>query len=292
MGLELYCYKNKGDFKHKEMKSLSGIYIKDEEDCTDESGVKVYPFMLIFPNKRRIYYFLSREEKLRWFDVIKDRIGYTNMNDFYNVGDVLGKGKYGVVRQGIHKRTKQVVAIKVVKKKDLSLKDHELLRREIEVLKVCQHPYIMRFFDVFENQDQIQIVMEELNGGDLFTYLQERKFIVTEARAKQIIHQIATAIYYMHKFGIAHRDLKPENILMVDKSDDSDIKLVDFGLTKTFGPGETCTEPYGTLCYVAPEILLQKPYDKAVDCWSLGVILYMLLGRHLPFDSQDDKEIG
>jgi serine/threonine protein kinase len=150
----------------------------------------------------------------------------------------------------------------------------------------------MRFFDVFENQDQIQIVMEELNGGDLFSYLQERKFIVTEARAKQIIHQIATAIYYMHKFGIAHRDLKPENILMVDKSDDSDIKLVDFGLTKTFGPGETCTEPYGTLCYVAPEILLQKPYDKAVDCWSLGVILYMLLGRHLPFDSQDDKEIG
>lgn len=134
--------------------------------------------------------------------------------------------------------------------------------------------------------------MEELNGGDLFSYLQERKFIVTEARAKQIIHQIATAIYYMHKFGIAHRDLKPENILMVDKSDESDIKLVDFGLTKTFGPGETCTEPYGTLCYVAPEILLQKPYDKAVDCWSLGVILYMLLGRHLPFDSQDDKEIG
>ena len=151
LGLELYCYKNKGDLKHKEMKSLSGIYIKDEEDCTDESGVKMYPFMLIFPNKRRIYYFLSREDKLKWFEAIKERIGYTNMNDFYNVGDVLGKGKYGVVRQGIHKRTKQVVAIKVVKKKDLSLKDHELLRREIEVLKVCQHPYIMRFFDVFEN---------------------------------------------------------------------------------------------------------------------------------------------
>jgi calcium-dependent protein kinase len=70
------------------------------------------------------------------------------------------------------------------------------------------------------------------------------------------LHQIATAIYFMHNFGIAHRDLKPENILMIDKSDDSEIKLVDFGLTKTFGPGETCKEPYGTLCYVAPEILL------------------------------------
>ena len=98
--------------------------------------------------------------------------------------------------------------------------------------------------------------MEKLIGGDLFSYLQNRKFIVSEERTRQIIHQLATAIYYMHQFGIAHRDLKPENVLMVDTSDDSEVKLVDFGLTKTFGPGEKCTEPYGTLCYLAPEILL------------------------------------
>lgn len=79
---------------------------------------------------------------------------------------------------------------------------------------------------------------------------------------------------------------------MASKDENSEVKLVDFGLTKTFGMGETSKEPYGTLCYVAPEILLQKPYDKSVDCWSLGIIIYMLLGRHLPFDSQDDKEIG
>ena len=103
---------------------------------------------------------------------------------------------------------------------------------------------------------------------------------------------MATAIYYLHSFGIAHRDLKPENILMVNTDEESEIKLVDFGLSKTFGPGETCKEPYGTLCYVAPEILMQQPYDKSVDCWSLGIIIYLMLGRHLPFDSQDDKEIG
>jgi len=103
---------------------------------------------------------------------------------------------------------------------------------------------------------------------------------------------LATAVYFMHSFGIAHRDLKPENIILIDKSDDSDIKIVDFGLSKTFALGETCLEPYGTLCYVAPEILQQKPYTKSVDCWSLGVILHMLLGRHLPFDSVDDKEIA
>ena len=96
---------------------------------------------------------------------------------------------------------------------------------------------------------------------------------------------MATAVFYLHSLGIAHRDLKPENVLFKDKNEDSDIKLVDFGLSKTFGSCEKCTEPYGTICYVAPEILLQQPYDKKVDCWSLGIILYLMLARHLPFDS-------
>lgn len=99
-------------------------------------------------------------------------------------------------------------------------------------------------------------------------------------------------IYYLHWMGIAHRDLKPENILMVDSTDDSAIKLVDFGLSKTFLPGEKCQEPYGTLGYVAPEVLMRIPYDIAVDCWAFGIILFLMLGRHIPFDSDDDRKIG
>jgi len=98
--------------------------------------------------------------------------------------------------------------------------------------------------------------MEYLKGGDFFNYLESRKFKISEDRARKIGHQIATALYYLHSFGIAHRDIKPENILMVDDGDNADVKLVDFGLSKTFCPGETCKEPFGTLCYVAPEILL------------------------------------
>jgi calcium-dependent protein kinase len=79
---------------------------------------------------------------------------------------------------------------------------------------------------------------------------------------------------------------------MVKNDDTSDVKIVDFGLSKTFGPGETCKEPFGTLCYVAPEILLQRPYDKSVDLWSLGVILHLMLSSTLPFDSDDDREIA
>ena len=131
-----------------------------------------------------------------------------------------------------------------------------MLKREIEVLKICQHPNIIKLEDIFENQDYLYIVMEYLAGGDFFSYLEKRKFRVTEDNAKRIMHQISTALYYLHSFGIVHRDLKPENILMVKAEENSDVKIVDFGLSKTFGPGDTCKEPFGTLCYVAPEILL------------------------------------
>ena len=168
----------------------------------------------------------------------------------------------------------------------------ELQRREIEILKMCQHPHIIRLLDIFENTDYIYIVMENLPGGDLFSYLEKRKFVVSEKRAKEMSHQLATAIYYLHSYGIAHRDLKPENILMSSDKDDADLKIVDFGLSKIIGPNETSLDPFGTLSYVAPEVLLQKPYGKEVDLWSLGVITYLLLARVLPFDDEDDKEIA
>lgn len=146
--------------------------------------------------------------------------------------------------------------------------------------------------DLFENQDYIYIVMENLTGGDLFNYLERREFTISEERSKELSHQLATALFYLHSFGIAHRDLKPENILMASDSDTADLKIVDFGLSKIIGPNESSLDPFGTLSYVAPEVLLQKPYGKEVDLWSLGVITYLMLSRVLPFDDEDDKEIA
>lgn len=168
----------------------------------------------------------------------------------------------------------------------------ELQRREIEILKMCQHPHIIRLLDIFENQDYIYIVMEKLSGGDLFTYLEKRDFEISESRAKEFTHQLATALYYLHSFGIAHRDLKPENILIENNSDTACCKIVDFGLSKIIGPNEVSSDPFGTLSYVAPEVLMQKPYSKEVDIWSLGIIAYLLLSKVLPFDDEDDREIA
>ena len=289
---ELRVYKHKDDENHKTMVNLISVFLRvDPEEPLDKKNT-LYPFSLIFPNKERMFYLLSSEERDKWMEQIKKAIGYASLFDFYEVKDAIGKGKFGTVKLGIHKKTGKKVAIKVMKKKQMTLQDIELQKREIEILKIWQHPSIIKLLDVFENQEYIYIVMEYLKGGDLFNYLEKRDFTISEAKARDLTHSIATGLYYLHSFGIAHRDLKPENILMTDDTDDAEPKLVDFGLSKIIGPSEKCNDPFGTLSYVAPEVLLQKPYDKSVDLWSVGVIIYLLLSGTLPFDDDDDREIA
>jgi serine/threonine protein kinase len=160
-----------------------------------------------------------------------------------------------VVKEATHKSSGRKVAIKSIKKKNMKEREIQLQRNEIEVLKMCQHPNIVTMLDVFENPDYFYIVLEYLSGGDMFDYLKRREFEISEDRARQMIHQIANAIYYMHSFGIVHRDIKLENIMMTDDSNTAEPKIVDFGLAKMVGPEEVITELFGTLGYVAPEIL-------------------------------------
>ena len=177
----------------------------------------------------------------------------------------------------------------MLKKAKLKALDIDLAKREIEILQLCQHPNIIKLLDTFENEDYIYIVMECLKGGDLFTYLEKRKFKISEARACEIIHSLAAALYYLHSYGIVHRDIKLDNILMEDDSETSEAKIVDFGLSKMIGPNEYCNEPFGTFGYVAPEVLSQEPYDKAVDIWGLGVVAYILLTGRSPFQENSEK---
>ena len=121
-------------------------------------------------------------------------------------------------------------------------------------------------------------------GADLFDYVHARSFNLGEERVCEIAYQMALGIKYLHNYGIVHRDLKLENIMMTDQTEQSVPKLVDFGLAKIIGPNEKASEPFGTLGYVAPEILEKKPYSYSCDLWSLGCIIYALLCSSLPFD--------
>ncbi len=144
-----------------------------------------------------------------------------------------------------------------MKKAEMKVEDMEMARTEIEIMKISQHPNIIRLYDVFENIEYIYIskylqfnqilVMEYCAGGDLFAYIEKRGFALKENLAKIIIRKTCSAMYYLHSYGIVHRDLKPENIMMTDDTENADIKLLDFGLSKIVSPGEMCSEPFGTI---------------------------------------------
>lgn len=129
------------------------------------------------------------------------------------------------------------------------------------MLKMCQHVNIISLLDLFENSDHYFMVLEYMQGADLFDYLQSRDFNLGEERVRDIAFQLVSGLKYLHSYGIVHRDLKLENIMMTDNSNKSIPKLVDFGLAKMIGPSEKAEEPFGTLGYVAPEILSKQPYS-------------------------------
>ena len=288
---DIYFYDSKYDAVHKGMHNLSGVYIN--ENTPFEFNDKVYySFSMIFPKKKRTYYCDNEKEFITWMKKLKQAINFKNIDDLYEVKEEIGKGRFGMVCKGKNKATGRIVAIKSMDKKEMRIEDLELVKTEMDVLKISQHPNIIKLYDIFENEDFIYIIMEYCGGGDLFSYIKKRGFKLQEERACEIIHKICVAVYFMHSYGIIHRDLKPENILMTDSTDYADIRLLDFGLSKIIGPGEKCAEPFGTISYAAPELLQGKCYDKAVDSWSIGIITDLLLIGVHPFDDEnDDNEI-
>ena len=292
IGRDFYYFKNKDDTSHKGMHNLSGIYVKPGEKVVIEDKT-FFTFSILYPQKARTYYIEDENEYKDWLNKLHLSIHYKNLLDLYDIKEKIGKGKFGLVKHAIHKESGKEVAIKIMAKKNMSTSDLELAKTEIDILKICNHPNIIKLYDVFDTPDYIYIIMEYCSGKDLFSYIEKRNYKLPEPRAAEIIHKLSMAIFYIHSYGIIHRDLKPENILMTDNTDKADIRLLDFGLSKIVGPTEKCTEPYGTLSFVAPEVLKGKPYEKSVDLWSIGIIAYLLMCGFLPFDDvHSEREIA
>ena len=284
---DLYFFKNDRETQHKGMHNLSGVFLREDPPQIINNR-KFFKFSIIYPSKERSYYVGSEFEYQNWISFLKAVTGFTNLTDIYTIEKELGSGKFGLVKLGTNKLVGNKIAIKILDKKEMEVDDLELVRTEIEILRICQHPNIIHLYDVFENESFYYLIMEYCSGGDLFSYLEQRNYMLKEKDACLIIYKLCKAIYYIHSYGIVHRDIKPENILMTSNEDNADIRLLDFGLGKILGPGEFCHEPFGTLSYVAPEVLCERPYNKAVDLWSVGVTTYLLLCGFLPFDDPDD----
>lgn len=291
-GKELFCYRQKGDSEARVMHSMVGTFIKElPKENSQSMNCNLYPVKIVLPpNKSRILYFKEESIAKDWYKRFAANIDYSNMSDFYNLEGDLGKGQFGLVKLATHTKTGQKVAIKTVNKKDMKPIEIYQQRREIDVLKMSQHPNIVALVDLFENVDYYYIVLEYMQGKDLFDYIEFRKFKLSENRVKALAYQIGIALKYLHSYGIVHRDIKLENVMMTDNTENGIPKLVDFGLAKMIGPNEKANEPFGTLGYVAPEVLRKEPYSYSCDLWSWGCIIYALLSGSLPFDSESQKE--
>jgi len=203
---------------------------------------------------------------------------------YYEIKEKLGTGSFAVVKRAVSKSDGKQFAIKVIKKTKLNTEELAVVHDEVEIMHKINHPHCVQLYEMFETSKKIYMVMELLTGGELFDRI-VAKGSYSEREASDLVKDITSAIQYLHSIGIVHRDLKPENLIYLNQRADSPIKITDFGLAK-FRSGsklEAMTTACGTPGYVAPEVLKNEPYGKAVDMWSLGVILYILLCGFPPF---------
>ncbi len=176
-------------------------------------------------------------------------------------------------------------------RRKLTQEDKVALQNEVDILKQVDHPNIVKFYDMYEDEKYIYIVMELLGGGELFDQIMTKE-IFTEKESRDIIAPIFDALIYCHKIGIVHRDIKPENLLFSSKNLETGIiKVSDFGLARLLTADQRATTTCGTPGYVAPEIISEKPYNEACDFWSVGVVLFILLSGEPPFYHEDNFEL-
>ncbi|XP_023214969.1 serine/threonine-protein kinase Chk2-like isoform X2 [Centruroides sculpturatus] len=215
----------------------------------------------------------------------------------YTVSTMLGRGTCGEVRLIFEKGTCYRYALKIISKKTFSSSNNEaILKRnimnEVNVLRSLDHPCIVKVEDVIDTEDTLYIVLELVEGGELFDRVVSVDHF-DEPTAKLLFYQMVVAVKYLHDQEITHRDLKPENILLSGEENETVIKVTDFGLSK-FVNEQTMLKTFcGTPTYLAPEIIVSAgsgSYTKAIDCWSLGVILYICLVGYPPF-SDDYKDM-
>ena len=228
---------------------------------------------------------VSREKESREKESKESRPKSWQLSHF-EVGKRLGRGKFGNVYQAREKQHRVVVALKVLFKNQLKQAhvEHQL-KREIEIQSHMRHQHVLRLYGYFYDEARVFLILEYAAGGEVYKLLQKLKTFGEEVVAFYV-NCLTNALAYCHSLGVIHRDIKPENLLLDAKGD---IKIADFGWS-VHSPTEKRQTLCGTLDYLSPEMIENKPYDAAVDTWALGVLIFEFLCGYAPFEAKTQQE--
>ncbi|CAN7021490.1 unnamed protein product [Brassica rapa subsp. trilocularis] len=216
----------------------------------------------------------------------------TKISDKYILGRELGRGEFGITHLCTDRETREALACKSISKRKLrTAVDVEDVRREVAIMSTLpDHPNVVKLRATYEDGENVHLVMELCEGGELFDRIVARGHY-TERAAAGVARTIAEVVMMCHSNGVVHRDLKPENFLFANKKENSALKAIDFGLSVFFKPGDKFTEIVGSPYYMAPEVL-KRDYGPEVDVWSAGVIIYILLCGVPPFWAETEQGVA
>lgn len=276
-----------------------------------------------------VLFFTSKDPCKKCLELIIEKNNQSIFNEKYQIKEVLGEGAFGIVKLALKNGTNEEVAVKILNKSKLKDSQIQMASHEVDIMRQCCHPNIVKLLEVHEDIENIYIVMEYIKGIDLFAYLDEYGPL-PEKIIKQVIKQLGEAVKYLHTYGIVHRDLKLDNLFVawdgIDVSNfpkinlkakreaslqnvtlitnrklsfdcvntcEFKIKLGDFGISKVISNDYFLNDRIGTLKFTAPEIILGAKYNKQVDNWSLGIIMYLLYAGVFPFeDISEEKTVA
>ncbi len=247
--------------------------------------------LLDLPSKHISFVANDKKQFEQWIYALRRASLFSSrVEDYYRIRHIVGEGMNGKVRLGNDLITDETVAIKTVPRLGRANED-EFLAREVQIMLSMDHPNIVKTFDIFVRRKRIHFVMEYVPGGELFD-LVAANTIFTEARAASVMHDLLSAIAYLHEHNIAHRDVKLENLLCMRNTWPLQVKLADFGFANHIksDSDKMLSSFVGTPYYIAPEMLLSKGHGRPVDIWACGVVMYILLSGKFPFGGETEKE--
>lgn len=220
---------------------------------------------------------------------VNDSAGNTTFQECYEQECLLGQGGFADVYRCRHKHRGNHYAVKEIIYNCYEEESSDCVREEINALKRLREGcYIIRLLDVFQEADRSYLIMEEMKGGDLLERIYE-KLVFTEPDTRRLTRKLLESVRFCHKKKVAHRDIKPENILLTSPNSDTDIKLADFGCAKYMRKPNCLQTLCGSTQYTAPELYTHKNgYNERCDNWSIGIVIFILLGGYAPFDGEEE----